>query len=212
MNAIDVVNAQSEIRAARERWAAKQAEMVEEKRQQAEETRREMLGVLSRGHTDWWALEYAGEITPSVHEWCVLIEMRLPGCAPFRIEMDRSSGAIYDCRVQEPTHVNYRDGQGWIVEFAEQWIDDADQTIDLAASFGESWFEMQSEADRRNAEGLKPAAPAPTAWESAQEALGNARLALGNPLFTDKEAVAVALVAIVEQINLLNDNLMRMDR
>lgn len=210
MDAINV-NAESEIRAARERWVAKQAKNAELLRQEAEEKRKEVLNILSGGH-DWWALEYVGEIKPSIHEWCVLIEMQFPGCAPFRVEMDRDSGIFYSYYVQEPVRVGYRDGQGWIVESAEQRLDDADQAVDLAASYGESWFEMRADADRRNAEGLEPPAPEPSLLESALGALKILRQLRTNPVMTDQAITALSLIAIAEQLNLLNDNLMKMDR
>lgn len=201
-----------QIEEARARWAEKQAEIAAKKRQQAEETRKEILGVLSRGRADWWALECVGEIGPSIHEWCVLIEMQLPGCAPFQVEMDRASGTIHSHWVQEPMRVIYRDGQGWIVESAKQRLDDADQAVELAASYGESWSAMQADADRRNAEGLTPTAHEPSPVEFAMETLKIFRQLRTNPMMTDQAIAALSLIAIVEQLNLLNDNLMKMDR
>lgn len=208
MNAINV-NAQSKIQAARARWAEKREWIAEQNRQYREEIRSKALSALALQD---WLQEYVGEITRNGDEYTAVLY--LPGCSPIQMVV-WEWGTLRNFAVMEPVEVNYKDGVGWAA--AGKWhnfygSNDLDEAIDLAASHGESWSAMQVDADRRNATGFKPYPPEPTAWESAQDAMGNLRLLYGNPMASHKEASAAALAAIAEQLNLLNDTLSKMDR
>lgn len=208
MDAINV-NVLSEIQAARQRWAEKQEWIAEHNRHYREELRSKALSALALQD---WLQEYVGEIKRNGDQYTAALH--LPSCSPIQIVV-WEWGTLRNYTVLEPVVVGYEEKIGWRVTAAEHGIYNSngiDEAIDLAASFGESWHAMQAEADRRNAEGLGPPAPEPSTLESALEALKIFRQLRTNPMMSDQAIAALSLVAIVEQLNLLNDNLMKMDR
>lgn len=205
------MDAENQIAEARARWAMKQAQADQEKQKQAEEFRRQALAELRLPD---WMLEYVG----SVKRWegdSFIALIHLPGCSPFSVK-SWEGGPVICYSVREPLTVKHDAGQ-WVVDFTERFIygsDDLDAAIDLAASFGESWQEMQGWADRGNADGLKPLS-FPSASERAARSLEEARNAYnGAPddLTAVVGAVAAGMLAAAEQLALLNDTLMKMDR
>jgi len=196
------------IQAARVRCAMRRAKVAEVNRKDAEELRRQVLDELAGQQWPAWMLEYVGEVRGGES---FRFALHLPGCAPISVHMF-PNGRVRNYVVLEPERVEYRAGEGWRVAGAERLMFDLDEAIDLAAGCGESWFEMQADADRRSADGLKPPAPPPTAWEAAQEALKIFRQLRANPVMTDQAIAALSLVVIAEQLNLLNDTLLETDR
>lgn len=201
------MDAIKEIQAVRARWAELQAEAAESTRLADEEVRRQALAVAERIFAPW-LLEHFGEIDRFGDGYA--ISLLLPGCAPVRFFMFESGNL--DCiTVREAVRIDYESGK-WRVVSATHQVDSPIEAVDLAASFGESWHEMQAEADRRNAEGLKPP---PTPLDKAQKALDEARSTYDTAPETTTAliaAVASAGIAIAEQLALLNNTLMKMGR
>jgi hypothetical protein len=136
-------------------------EMIERGRQAAEEAHRAQLD--SAGLPEWMHehLSYDGYRTERYR-------LMLPGCAPIEFRVARQWlgfwQVVYSARVDEPRAVYFDDEAAeWrIHEVAAVLPPDADsldEAIALAAELGESWHAMHAEAERRNAEGLRPETP-----------------------------------------------------
>lgn len=214
-----------QIAEARARSAQRQAQQEASRRRTAAKYRQQVID----GAKTWlpeWALEYIGDIKGGVYigdikggvEDGAIIRLDLPGCSPMKIETYVEIDSPRCFIVSEPVSVQHFPGHGWAVVTADHIIpgyngkDSLDEAIDLAASYGESWHEMQTAADRRNAEGRQPPPAEPTALQAAQEALNCARLAWENPMNSHHETLICAVFAIAEQLNLLNDNLAKLGR
>lgn len=209
MIATTTTDAAQQIAESRARLSQRQAQREAVQQRTAAKNRQQVLAA-AKVWLPEWALEYIGEIKGSVEDGAI-IRLNLPGCAPMKIETYIEIDSPRCFIVGEPVSVQHFPGHGWAVVTADHiipgynWNDSLDEAIDIAASFGESWHEMQADADRRNAEGRQPPPPEPTALQAAQEALIAARLNAGLPSVD-------ALVAIAEQLALLNDNLAKLGR
>lgn len=205
----------TEIEAARARWAAKRVVVEEEERQQ--EARRQAERAASRARImrdlaavmPEWALEYVGwEINYSSRRF---YKLQIPGCSPIELKLE-TWGLLIGFSVGCPLAIEWDDeAEEWYVSWRpETPADDKDfdAALDLAASYGESWHEMQTEAARRNAQGIKPApagddTQALTAFDRAGDALELARRDVRDA--EPEYAQAIALLAIAEAIHALID-------
>jgi hypothetical protein len=88
------------------------------------------------------------------------IKVALPGCSPIIIRYYAARETIDEYEVYEPLRLVY-DPDFWWVKVGLRGADDLDEAVDIAASYGESWHEMSTEAARRNEQCLRPEPPAP---------------------------------------------------
>lgn len=151
-----------------------------------------------------WAMEYVEYSAERESAGLPPFTLNLPGCAPIEA---RAEGEYARFWIDEPLSVQYDPRGSWKIAVKTTYTPEIDEAIDLAASWGESWHEMLMEAARRNEAGLLPPRDPPTAAEAA---LQEARLAI----MQDRcpPASAVALLAIAEQLERLNDKLTKMGR
>jgi hypothetical protein len=209
---------QQHIDAARARWAKQQ--QVEAERQQAEASR--LAGIAEKMHQQllqhlaaWlpgWMLEYVQPSYDSDYDTAIdFISVRLPGCSPINLRFDAARRVVVGYGTEEPLRIACDDD--WWVKVNHVRCSDLDEAIHLAALWGESYHTMQTEADRRNAEGLRPAdftvkpAPEPDTVGQAGDLL--ARYAAGAsiaPKYSDRDDTVLLgslLYAIAHQLRRL---------
>lgn len=177
----------TEIDAARARWAEKRQRAAEEQARvdahNAATSAREyqLLQARMAKYLPTWMLEYVQphtDIDPDRRT--ELIEVRLPGCCPVVAIYDPRQEDIAHYIVDQPLRIMEDDGLWWVKCLHER-ADDLDQAIDMAASYGESWHEMFTEAGRRNELGITPEVPdvPPTPLEIARVAADNGQADAG---------------------------------
>lgn len=195
----------TEIDAARARWAEKLRRAAEEQAKIdahnaaiAAAAHRQLQARMAQ-HLPTWMLEYVQPTTDIDPDSATeLIEVRLPGCCPIVAIYDFPRGNVTQYIVDQPLRIVEDEGLWWVKCLHER-ADDLDQAVDMAASYGESWHEMFTEASRRNELGITPAVPdvPPTPLEIARVAADNGQL----------DAATWALLAIADKLQGIIDEL-----
>jgi len=115
-----------------------------------------------------WMREYAsceGRYTTSV-------EVLLPGCSPvcFSSSLSRDDDCMYHSfRTYEPMSVQFSDdGDQWFVDVRIECGSNLETVVAKASEWGESYWQMSTEIDRRNQQNIKPFSPAASAGESIE--------------------------------------------
>jgi len=87
----------------------------------------------------------------------VRIYLDLPGCAPIYADSVSWGDGFVQLGVANPLAVLLDDeGEDWYVTEATHSCHELETAVALAADYGEAYWRMHAEADRRNAEGLRP--------------------------------------------------------
>ena len=113
------------------------------------------------------------KLPPWMHEYVtcprweneVRFYLNLPGCAPIYANSRAWLEHFEYFGVVEPLSILFDDDEGWYVGTTLTIGQEIETAVALAAEHGESYWAMRAEADRRNAEGLRPEptpAPEPT--------------------------------------------------
>lgn len=136
-------------RKAIEQQAAKEQEAIAAENAELARLRDEHLNKLPA-----WMREYA--YCDGGHEVIVYIE--LPGCAPIRVKSKSWSGYYGQIEVTDPLSIDF-DGEAdeWYVGIAMRDCSTLEVAVTHAADLGESYWQMQTEAERRNLHHIKPA-------------------------------------------------------
>lgn len=139
-------------RKAIEQQAAKEQEAIAAENAELARLRDEHLNKLPV-----WMREYA--YCDGGHEVIVYIE--LPGCAPIRVKSKSWSGYYGEIVVIDPLSIDF-DGEAdeWYVGIAMRDCSTIEEAVAVAADLGESYWQMQTEAERRNLHHIKPASTA----------------------------------------------------
>lgn len=217
----DTIN---QIEMARARWAEKLPQAIQQKedeeaklKEQEEERWRDQLRSISRFVPEW-ALEYVDrdEFSRDRDTGQSFFSLRLPGCSP--ISIVSGYGRVERLLVYKPRGVVFVDiADLWYPDAVRQEVDlDFDAAVATAHGYGASWQEAIIEAARCNEQELRPEpkstpAPEPEPYVAAKSALAAARRAPMECPSVDA-GIRVTLLAIVEQLNLINDTLCKMDR
>ena len=108
-----------------------------------------------------WMREY---VTVTHWDHSVRIYLDLPGCAPIYADSVSWDNGFAQLGVANPLAVLFDDeGKDWYVTKATHSCHELETAVALAADYGEAYWQMRAEAERRNAEGLRPE-PRPTKW------------------------------------------------
>lgn len=99
-----------------------------------------------------WMHEYATVIN---WEHVVRIYLNLPGCAPIYADSRSWSIGLEGLGVAGPLDVLFDDDE-WYASSTYHTCQEIETAVAIAAEHGESYWAMRTEADRRNAEGLRP--------------------------------------------------------
>jgi hypothetical protein len=194
----DITQVNTQIDAARQRWAERRAIQEQADRDDAVtiaalrgEEHQHLLERMGK-HLPSWMLEYV-QPQPDfdVDTGIALVGVHLPGCSPITVVINRF-GYVTSYEVDEALRI-VCDDEWWVKQATHRAVD-LDEAIDLAASHGESWHEMQTEAARRNQEGIRPAPPPATPLDIARVAAENGTL----------DAATWCLLAIAEELHTLN--------
>jgi len=106
-----------------------------------------------------WMREY---VTVTHWDHSVRIYLDLPGCAQIYADSVSWSDGFVQLGVANPLAVLLDDeGEDWYVTEATHSCHELETAVALAADYGEAYWRMHAEADRRNAAGLRPE-PEPT--------------------------------------------------
>jgi hypothetical protein len=107
---------------------------------------------------------HLAKLPPWMHEWVtvthwdhsVRIYLDLPGCAPMYVDSCSWEKGFARIGVSDPLSILFDDDEGWYASCTSRTCEEIEVAVAIAAEHGESYWAMRAEADRRNAEGLRP--------------------------------------------------------
>lgn len=141
-----------------------------------------------------WMHEY---VTVTHWDHSVRICLDLPGCAPIYVDSVSWDNGFAQLGVASPIEILFDDeNKEWYVTKDTHSCHEIEIAVALAADYGEVYWQMRAEAERRNAEGLLPDPLAPVQPEPEPE-----------PEPDVMTRIAVALERIAERLDGFSENL-----
>lgn len=138
-----------------------------------------------------WMHKY---VTVTHWDLSVRIYLDLPGCAPIYADSVSWGDGFVQLGVANPLAVLFDDeGKDWYVTKATHSCHELETAVALAADYGEAYWQMRAEAERRNAEELRPEPPTPAQPEPEPKPDAMTR-------------IAVALERIADRLDGFSDN------